>query len=367
MPLVAHDNPTDECPICQELKAEENGSVWQLEPPCGHEFHRECLAQLLRSNSNSNCPLCRDPISVTDRSGIIGNPGTSDRQYDGNLRNPLTNIRELLPSRYRGDLERIQRREDRPDTTGGALYRDRELGQSQERTFADVRHGHDRDQHGGLGHRNSWECMIHEARSVTLQRFPPNIAEDPVTYAATDRLFDALAVVIPQPGNEPPFDELVEAFQAFLEGEDGIIEVDGAEVEWTVPHQRPSDRHTSRSPPSYQSRASVSHSEPSQSRHPPSRQSHVDQIRERHRYHFAELDRRARDISFEDYFEQLRVSNNNYQSSSASNPERQHGRNTDTDEDFERALALSAEEARENEDEQMRQALEASRRSSYRR
>ena len=73
----------DACPICLEPLTENETGILN----CAHEFCRDCLSQLYKSNLRQNCPVCREPIqneesSQENNAGFAGlsMPGLSMRE-----------------------------------------------------------------------------------------------------------------------------------------------------------------------------------------------------------------------------------------------------------------------------------------------
>ena len=75
-----------ECHIC--LKAMTGGTVKLL--PCGHQFHRRCVAKWIRTNNT--CPVCRGTIvmdQLNDIRGGVSGGNVLEIEYGRDIRAPL--------------------------------------------------------------------------------------------------------------------------------------------------------------------------------------------------------------------------------------------------------------------------------------
>ena len=89
------------CPICLDTLNQEKGNYLRLK--CKHEFHFNCIFQLIASNQkyNNNCPMCREkivdeekdvqihiiPQQIVNMRNMIDNLVTSHNVMFRNLRN----------------------------------------------------------------------------------------------------------------------------------------------------------------------------------------------------------------------------------------------------------------------------------------
>jgi len=61
-PCVCEQSTSDRCAVCLDSLRPDSTSKPCTLASCGHTFHPDCIAQCIRSNGGSSCPLCRQPI-----------------------------------------------------------------------------------------------------------------------------------------------------------------------------------------------------------------------------------------------------------------------------------------------------------------
>ena len=85
VPFVAEQfddeaRPKD-CCICMEEFDATSGDMAIVETPCGHYYHKKCLAGWLQSNKS--CPICRTDLVEAVEGGAEGSEGHADAAPQG--------------------------------------------------------------------------------------------------------------------------------------------------------------------------------------------------------------------------------------------------------------------------------------------